>query len=442
MCNTIKEILNQKTRLINKHLVVKGWVKHKRTNKLQTFVIINDGSTINNLQIIIDKEYKDINLGIYLKIKGLIVLSQGKQQPIELLAQKIKIYGLFKSKDFQQTILQPKQHSYNKLREQSYLRFRTNFFSSIMRIRHNVSYLIHQYFHTNGFYYIHTPIITNSDAEGSSNLFKVTTFNDLNDDFFGENAYLTVSGQMHAEAAALGLRKIYTFGPTFRAEKSNTPRHLAEFWMVEPEIAFFNLTNNMFLAEDLIKYIIKNIIILSQSDLESLDKQNLIFHNLKQILNKEFKRIPYSKVIQILIKNGYDMKWGQDINYEHEKFLVDIYFKSPIIIFNYPIDIKPFYMRKNKDQQTVAAMDIIFPHVGEIIGGSQREERYKILLSQIKYFKLNRTRLEWYLKTRIFSTVPHSGFGLGFDRLIQFITHMKNIKDVIPFPRSIKKIYT
>ncbi|MGX7591253.1 asparagine--tRNA ligase [Candidatus Karelsulcia muelleri] len=458
MCNTIKQILKQNTRLINKKLVVKGWVKHKRKNKLKTFVIINDGSTIKNLQIIIENESKDINqdinqdinLGIFLKIKGIIVLSKGNKQQIELLAKNIKIYGMFKSKDLQQTILQPKQHSYKKLREQSYLRFRTNFFGSIMRIRHNVSYLIHKYFHTNGFYYIHTPIITNYDTECSSNLFKVTTLNfktndfknDFKSDFFGENAYLTVSGQMQAEAAALGLRKIYTFGPTFRAETSNTPRHLAEFWMVEPEIAFFNLKNNMFLAEDLIKYIIKNIIRLSKYDLEILDKKNIIFKNLNKILNKEFQRIPYSKVIKILIKNGYDIKWGQDINSEHEKFLVEIYFKDPIIIFNYPIDIKPFYMRKNKDKKTVAAMDIIFPNVGEIIGGSQREERYNILLSQMKYFKLNMTILEWYLNTRRFSTVPHSGFGLGFDRLIQFITNMKNIKDVIPFPRSIKKIYT
>ncbi|WDE42162.1 asparagine--tRNA ligase [Candidatus Karelsulcia muelleri] len=446
MCNTIKQIFKQNTILINKKIVVKGWVKHKRTNKLKTFVIINDGSTRKNLQIILEKEDKSINLGVYLKLKGRIVLSKGKKQNIELLANNIKIYGIFKYKDLQKTILQPKKHSYKKLREQSYLRFRTNFFSSIMRIRHNVSYLIHKYFHKNGFYYIHTPIITNYDTEGSSNLFKVTNLNlktnDFNSDFFGENAYLTVSGQMHAEAAALGLRKIYTFGPTFRAEKSKTPRHLAEFWMVEPEIAFFNLKNNMFLAEEFIKYIIKNIMILSKDDIELLDKKNIIVNNLNKILTKEFKRIHYSKVIRILIQNGYDMKWGQDLNYEHEKFLVESYFKYPIIIFNYPIDIKPFYMRKNKDKQTVAAMDIIFPNVGEIIGGSQREERYEILLSQMKYFKLNRTILEWYINTRRFSTVPHSGFGLGFDRLIQFITNMKNIKEVIPFPRSINKIYT
>ncbi|MGX7589970.1 asparagine--tRNA ligase [Candidatus Karelsulcia muelleri] len=439
MCNTIKQLFKQNTILINKKIVVKGWVKHKRTNKLKTFVIINDGSTIKNLQIILEKEDKSINIGVYLKIKGLIVLSKGNKQTIELLANNIKIYGIFKYKDLQKTILQPKKHSYKKLREQSYLRFRTNFFSSIMRIRHNVSYLIHKYFHKNGFYYIHTPIITNYDTEGSSNLFKVTT---LKSDFFGENAYLTVSGQMHAEAAALGLRKIYTFGPTFRAEKSKTPRHLAEFWMVEPEIAFFNLKNNMFLAEEFIKYIIKNIMILSKDDIELLDKKNIIVNNLNKILTQEFQRIPYSKVIRILIQNGYDIKWGQDLNYEHEKFIVESYFKHPIIIFNYPIDIKPFYMRKNKDKQTVAAMDIIFPNVGEIIGGSQREERYDRLLSQMKYFKLNRTILEWYINTRRFSTVPHSGFGLGFDRLIQFITNMKNIKEVIPFPRSINKIYT
>ncbi|MGX7590400.1 asparagine--tRNA ligase [Candidatus Karelsulcia muelleri] len=446
MCNTIKQLLKTNTRLINKNIVVKGWVKHKRTNKLKTFVIINDGSTIKNLQIIIEKEDQYINIGIYLKIKGIIVLSKGNKQTIELLAKNIKIYGIFKYKDLQKTILQPKKHSYKKLREQSYLRFRTNFFSSIMRIRHNVSYLIHKYFHKNGFYYIHTPIITNYDTEGSSNLFQVTTLNlktnDLQSDFFGENAYLTVSGQMHAEAAALGLRKIYTFGPAFRAEKSKTPRHLSEFWMVEPEIAFFNLKNNMFLAEELIKYIIKNILILSKDDIEILDNKNLIVNNLTKILNKEFKRISYTKVIKILIKNGYNIIWGQDINYEHEKFLVEIYFKYPIIIFNYPIDIKPFYMRKNKDKQTVAAMDIIFPKVGEIIGGSQREERYDILLSQIKYFKLNSTILEWYINTRRFSTVPHSGFGLGLDRLIQFITNSKNIKEVIPFPRSRNKIYT
>ncbi|MGX7592936.1 asparagine--tRNA ligase [Candidatus Karelsulcia muelleri] len=444
MCNTIKQLFKTNTILINKKILVKGWVKHKRINKLKTFLIINDGSTIKNLQIILEKEDKTINLGVYLKIKGRLVFSKGKKQTLELVANHIKIYGIFKSKDLQNTILQPKKHSYKKLREQSYLRFRTNFFSSIMRIRHNVSYLIHKYFNNNGFYYIHTPIITNYDTEGSSNLFKVTTFktNDLKSDFFGENAYLTVSGQMHGESAALGLRKIYTFGPVFRAEQSKTPRHLAEFWMVEPEIAFFNLKNNMFLAEEFIKYIIKNILILSKDDIESLDKTNIIFKNLTNILKQEFKRIQYSQVIRILIKNGYDINWGQDINYEHEKFLVESYFKAPIIIFNYPIDIKPFYMRKNKDKTTVAAMDIIFPNVGEIIGGSQREERYDILLSQIKYFKLNSTILEWYINTRRFSTVPHSGFGLGFDRLVQFITNMKNIKEVIPFPRSINKIYT
>ncbi|MGX7592252.1 asparagine--tRNA ligase [Candidatus Karelsulcia muelleri] len=447
MCHTIRSILKENTKLINKKIFVNGWVKHIRSNKLQQFVIINDGSTIRNLQIIVKNEKRKLNRGTFLKVKGKIVLSKGKKQNIELLAKDIIIYGLFKEKDFQKTILQPKKHSFKKLRQQSYLRFRTNFFSSIMRVRHNVSYLIHKYFHKSGFYNIQTPIITNYDTEGHSNLFKVTTLNlkkinDLKSDFFGENAFLTVSGQLHGESAALGLGKIYTFGPTFRAENSNTPRHLAEFWMVEPEVAFFNLKNNMYLAEHFIKYIIKKIIKISYDDLLFLDKDNKIFNNINLILKKEFKRITYSKAIKIIIKNGYQIKWGEDLKSEHEKFLVENYFNSPIIIFDYPIDLKPFYMRINKDKKTVSAMDIIFPQVGEIIGGSQREERHKILLSQIKYFKLKSKDLEWYINTRKFGTVPHSGFGLGFDRLIQFITNMKNIREVIPFPRSPKNIYT
>ncbi|MGX7638187.1 asparagine--tRNA ligase [Candidatus Karelsulcia muelleri] len=439
MCNTIRSILKQNTNLINKKIVVNGWVKHIRSNKLKKFVIINDGSTIRNLQIIVKTENRKLNRGTFLKVKGKIVLSKGNKQIIELLAKNIRIYGLFKKKDFQKTILQPKKHSFNKLRQQAYLRFRTNLFSTIMRVRHNVSYLIHKYFNKRGFYNIQTPIITNYDTEGHSNLFKVTT---LKSDFFGEKAFLTVSGQLHGESAALGLGKIYTFGPIFRAENSNTPRHLSEFWMVEPEVAFFNLKHNMYLAEHFIKYILKNIIKLSYEDLLFLDKENKIFNNINLILKKEFKRITYSKAIKIISKNGYKIKWGKDLKSEHEKFLVENYFNSPIIIFDYPIDLKPFYMRINKDNKTVSAMDIIFPSVGEIIGGSQREERYKILLSQIKYFKLKTKDLEWYINTRKFGTVPHSGFGLGFDRLIQFITNMKNIREVIPFPRSPKNIYT
>ncbi|MGX7576714.1 asparagine--tRNA ligase [Candidatus Karelsulcia muelleri] len=438
MCHTIRSILKQNTNLINQKIVVNGWVKHIRSNKLKKFVIINDGSTIRNLQLIVKNETRKLNRGTFLKVKGKIVLSKGNQQIIELLAKNIRIYGLFKEKDFQKTILQPKKHSFNKLRQQAYLRFRTNLFSSIMRVRHNVSYLIHKYFNKRGFYNIQTPIITNYDSEGYSQLFKVTT----NSDFFGENAFLTVSGQLHGESAALGLGKIYTFGPTFRAENSNTPRHLAEFWMVEPEVAFFNLKNNMYLAEHFIKYIMKKIIKLSYEDLLFLDKKKKIFNNINLILNKDFKRITYSKSLKILSQNGYQITWGKDLKSEHEKFLVENYFNSPIIIFDYPIDLKPFYMRINKDKKTVSAMDIIFPYVGEIIGGSQREERYKILLSQIQYFKLKQKDLEWYINTRKFGTVPHSGFGLGFDRLIQFITNMKNIREVIPFPRSPKKIYT
>ncbi|MGX7586277.1 asparagine--tRNA ligase [Candidatus Karelsulcia muelleri] len=438
MCHTIRSILKQNTNLINQKIVVNGWVKHIRSNKLKKFVIINDGSTIINLQLIVKNETRKLNRGTFLKVKGKIVLSKGNKQIIELLAKNIIIYGLFKEKDFQKTILQPKKHSFNKLRQQASLRFRTNLFSSIMRVRHNVSYLIHKYFNKRGFYNIQTPIITNYDSEGYSKLFKVTT----KSDFFGENAFLTVSGQLHGESAALGLGKIYTFGPTFRAENSNTPRHLAEFWMVEPEVAFFNLKNNMYLAEHFIKYIMKKIIKLSYDDLFFLDKNNQIFNNINLILNKDFKRITYSKALKILSQNGYQITWGKDLKSEHEKFLVENYFNSPIIIFDYPIDLKPFYMRINKDKKTVSAMDIIFPYVGEIIGGSQREERYKILLSQIKYFKLKPKDLEWYINTRKFGTVPHSGFGLGFDRLIQFITNMKNIREVIPFPRSPKKIYT
>ncbi|BAO66332.1 asparagine--tRNA ligase [Candidatus Karelsulcia muelleri] len=461
--NYIYNILINYNFFLFKKINVKGWVKHFRYNY---FLNINDGSSLKDLQIIIDNKYfnifflKKINIGVSLEIIGILVLSKGQKQNIEIYANRIKILGSFKMEDLQKTILQKKKHSLKKLREQSYLRFRTNIFSSIMRIRHNIAFSIHKFFYKKNFFYINTPIITTYDTEGAGDMFKVTNFklkqipiNEFGEinktlDFFGDFTYLTVSGQLQGEAAVSGLGKIYTFGPTFRAEKSNTFRHLSEFWMIEPEMAFYKLNHNMILAENLLKYVIKYVINNCYDDLFFLEKKNI--NRLYSILNSSFKRISYTNAIKILKyskynKNGkffFPVKWGTDLQSEHEKFLSEHYFNNcPIIIYNYPLRIKPFYMRINDDNKTVAAMDVIFPIIGEIIGGSQREERYNFLLKRMIELNLNIKSLWWYLNIRRFGSVPHSGFGLGFERLIQFITNINNIKDIIPFPRFQKNAF-
>lgn len=456
----IKTLLSNKKEIIHKKVIVKGWVRFFRSNR---FIILNDGSCLTNLQIIIKndsftKEFlKRITIGSSLKVEGIIINSIGSKQLIELKAEKIKIYSEVSREKLQKTILQPKNHSLEKLREQAHLRFKTNVFSAVMRIRHNLAFAIHKYFHKNDFFYINTPIITSFDSEGIGDTFKVTTLDKsdkIHQDFFGRKTYLTVSGQLEAELAAMGLNKVYTFGPVFRAEKSNTSRHLSEFWMVEPEMAFYKLNDNINLAENLLKFLINYILINCKEDLEFLNnynsfkekktvynKKNLL-ELLNYILDNPFIRISYNEVINIL--NKYNKKnyfinsiyWGMNLQSEHERFIVEKYFQYPTIIFDYPQSVKAFYMRLNNDEKTVAAMDILFPKIGEVIGGSEREDRYDFLLKKMKLFNIKIEDFWWYLDIRIFGSSPHSGFGLGFDRLLQFITGMKNIRDVIPFPRT------
>ncbi|WP_185855979.1 asparagine--tRNA ligase [Blattabacterium cuenoti] len=461
---SIKKLLDKGKIFLNKTVLVEGWIRSFRNS---IFISLNDGSTIKNLQIILSKKnfdkkiIKKITVGSSIQVTGMIKESIGKKQCIELQALDLTIYGEVDSIRFQRSILQPKKHSLDKLRKQAHLRFRTSLFSSIMRIRHHIAFLIHKYFHENGFFYIHSPIITNSNSEGSGKMFQVTTLDlknipyikgkvDYTKDFFKQQTYLSVSGQLEAETAALALGKVYTFGPVFRAENSNTSRHLSEFWMIEPEMAFFRLEENMNVAEDFLKYIIRYILDLCMEDLSFLNehikkwnKNSSLLKKLEKILKSTFIRISYTEAINILEKSKntdfvYPVLWGMDLQSEHEQYLVTNYFQSPVIIFDYPSCIKAFYMRMNKDKKTVQAMDVLFPEIGEIIGGSQREERYDILLNRIKNTNVDNSKLCWYLDTRRFGSVPHSGFGLGFDRLVQFITGMKNIRDVIPFPRTPK----
>lgn len=454
---SIKELLNKWDFFLNKKVLVEGWI---RSFRYSIFITLNDGSTINNLQIVLSKNFdktilEKITIGTSIKAIGIITKSIGKKQLIELKSSDITIYGVANSKDIQKSILQPKKHSLEKLREQAHLRFRTTIFSCVMRVRNHLSFSIHKYFQDHGFFHLHTPIITTSNCEGSGKMFQVTTLvNKVDDtkDFFKCKTYLSVSGQLEAETACMGLGKVYTFGPVFRAENSNTSRHLSEFWMIEPEIAFYRLKENMDLAEDflksIIKYILKNsiedLLFLNEHSWSNCNKKIYLIDKLKAILKYPFKRISYTKVINILsneekkrnIKFSHPIIWGMDLQSEHEQYLVDNYFKTPVIVFDYPSHIKAFYMRINEDRKTVKAMDILFPGIGEIVGGSEREERYEILLERIKEAKIDEKKLWWYLETRIFGTVPHSGFGLGFDRLVQFITGMHNIRDVIPFPRT------
>ena len=446
--------------LVGQQVCVKGWVRTRRGNKNVQFVALNDGSTIKNIQIVVDlakfseEELKPITTGSSLCVEGLLVESQGKGQTCEIQAEKIQIYG---TADPDSYPLQKKGHTMEFLRDIAHLRPRTNTFGAVFRIRHNMAIAIHRFFHERGFFYFHTPLITASDCEGAGQMFQVTTMNlyDLkkdengsiryDGDFFGKQASLTVSGQLEGELAATALGAIYTFGPTFRAENSNTPRHLAEFWMIEPEVAFNDITDNMDLAEDFIKYCVKWALDNCYDDVKFLndmfDKE--LIERLEGVLKQDFVRLTYTEGIKILEdavaaghKFEFPVYWGVDLASEHERFLVEDHFKRPVILTDYPKEIKAFYMKQNEDGKTVRAMDVLFPKIGEIIGGSEREESYDKLIKRIEELNIPMKDMWWYLDTRKFGTVPHSGFGLGFERLLLFVTGMSNIRDVIPFPRT------
>lgn len=467
----IKELLVQHAH--QQEITVMGWVRTFRNNQ---FIALNDGSTNANLQIVAplgqfgDDLLKRITTSAALKVTGLLVESQGKGQTVELRASSIDILG---DSDPEKYPLQPKKHSLEFLREIAHLRFRTNTFGSVFRVRHTLAYAIHDFFHQRGFLYMHTPIITASDAEGAGEMFRVTTLPfdnpprneeggiDFKEDFFGKSTNLTVSGQLEGELGATAFGEIYTFGPTFRAENSNTTRHLAEFWMIEPEMAFYDLEDNMNLAESFIKHIIRFAMENNMEDLQFLDQrlheeekqlpadkrsEMGLIEKLKFVVENDFERVTYAEAIDILLnspaykkkKFQYEVKWGIDMQSEHERYLVEKHFKKPVIVTNYPKDIKAFYMRQNDDGKTVAAMDILAPGIGEIVGGSQREERLDKLVSRMKDMHIPEEELWWYLDTRRFGTVPHAGFGLGFERMVLFVTGMTNIRDVIAFPRTPK----
>lgn len=440
-----------------KEVNLKGWVRTKRGNKQIIFIALNDGSIIHNIQIVADSSLFDeelirqISTGSSLSVTGKLVESPGQGQPVEIQATQIELYGAADTNTFP---LQKKGHSMEFLREIAHLRPRTNTFGAIFRIRHAMAFAIHKYFNDHGFYYLHTPIITGSDAEGAGSMFQVTTLDlknlpktdqgeiDYSKDFFGKHTGLTVSGQLEGELGALALGLIYTFGPTFRAENSNTPRHLAEFWMIEPEMAFYDINDDMDLAEDLLKYLVKYALDNCYDDLEFLNKMydNELLERLQFVLNNSFIRITYTEAIDILVQSGksfeFPVSWGADLQSEHERYLVEQHFKKPVILTNYPREIKAFYMKQNDDGKTVRAMDVLFPKIGEIIGGSQREEDFDKLKQRINEMGIPEKDIWWYLETRKYGTVPHSGFGLGFERLILFVTGMANIRDVIPFPRT------
>ena len=441
---------------------VKGWVRTKRGNKNVSFIALNDGSTINNIQIVADASkfseelMKDVTTGACLSVVGTLVKSMGAGQAVEVQADSIEIYGKADPNEYP---LQKKGHSFEYLREIAHLRPRTNTFGAVFSIRHNMAMAIHTFFHQKGFFYFHTPIITASDCEGAGQMFQVTTKNlyDLkkdengsivyDDDFFGKMTSLTVSGQLEGELGATALGNIYTFGPTFRAENSNTPRHLAEFWMIEPEMAFYDIKDNMDIAEEFIKYCVKWALDNCADDLQFLNNMidKTLIDRLKSVIDCEFVRLPYTEGIKILedaIAKGHKFEfpvyWGCDLASEHERFLVEQHFKRPVILTDYPKEIKAFYMKQNDDGKTVRAMDVLFPTIGEIIGGSEREESYDKLMARIKELNIPMKDMWWYLDTRKFGSCPHSGFGLGFERLLLFVTGMQNIRDVIPFPRTPK----
>jgi asparaginyl-tRNA synthetase len=456
MRERIREILSQPER-VDRTITVAGWVRSKRGGKKVSFIVLNDGSCVHNLQIVADNAnfdeelLKQIGTGASLRITGTLVASQGAGQALELQAQEIHLYGTADPEAFP---LQKKDHTLEFLREVAHLRSRTQTFSTIMRLRSVVSQQIHAYFAQRGFYYLHTPIITASDCEGAGEMFRVTTLDPLNvprthegqvdwkQDFFEREAHLTVSGQLNGELYALGLGDIYTFGPTFRAENSNTTRHLAEFWMLEPEMAFYDLQDNMALAEDLLKYLIGYCLEHYTADLEFLQEKYSegLLDRLRFVLEGPFARVTYTDAIDLLRKSGHSFEfpvsWGIDLQTEHERWLVEQHFQKPVIVSDYPKDIKAFYMRLNDDGKTVAAMDVLFPRVGEVIGGSQREERLPMLEQRIHEMGLPYENYWWYLDTRRYGSVPHSGFGMGLERLLLFLTGMGNVRDVIPFPRT------
>jgi len=453
----IKDLLTSTE--VDREVNVKGWVRTKRGNKNIAFVALNDGSTINNIQIVIDIANFDENVikktttGASISVNGTLTKSLGKGQAVEIQAAEIELYG---TADPDTYPLQKKGHSMEFLREIAHLRFRTNTFGAVFRIRHAMAYAIHKYFNDRNFYYLHTPIITGSDAEGAGEMFRVSALDPVNppkneegkvnfeEDFFGKETNLTVSGQLEAELGATALSNVYTFGPTFRAENSNTPRHLAEFWMIEPEMAFYDIHDNMDLAEDFLQYLVSYALENCAEDLEFLNKMfdKELIERLKFVVNNKFERITYSEAIDVLTQSGqkfeFPIEWGSDLQSEHERYLVEKHYKKPVMVTDYPMVIKAFYMKQNDDQKTVRALDVLFPRIGEIIGGSQREENYDKLKNRMNALNIPEEDMWWYLETRKFGTVPHSGFGLGFERLILFVTGMANIRDVIPFPRTPK----
>lgn len=454
----IKDILkNPETVGFGNDVCIKGWVRTKRGNSHVVFIALNDGSIVTSLQVVADPDkfdetlLKKVTTGSCLHVEGKLVKSEGKGQTMEVQAEFIELYG---TADPEQYPLQKKGHSMEFLREIAHLRPRTNYFSCVLRLRHAMSFAIHQYFNERGFFYLHTPLITASDAEGAGEMFTVTTF-DLNNiprtedgkadykkDFFGKHTNLTVSGQLEGELGALALGNIYTFGPTFRAENSNTPRHLAEFWMIEPEMAFYDITDNMDLAEDFIKHLVQYALDHNMDDLQFLNDlfDKGLIERLQSVLKEKFVRLDYSNAIDILLKADKKfenkVEWGIDLQSEHERYLVENHFKCPVILTDYPKEIKSFYMKQNDDGKTVRAMDVLFPTIGEIIGGSEREADYQKLLNRVHELHMTEQQYWWYFETRKFGSAPHSGFGLGFERLMLFITGMSNIRDVIPFPRT------
>ena len=445
---------------IGAEINIKGWVRTRRGNKNVSFIALNDGSTINNIQIVVDMAkfdedaLKPITTGACINVNGKLVESMGQGQTVEVQADEIEIYG---TADPEKYPLQKKGHTLEYLREIAHLRPRTNTFGAIFRIRHNMAMAIHTFFHERSFFYFHTPLITASDCEGAGQMFQVTTQNlydlkktedgkiDYSNDFFGKQASLTVSGQLEGELAAMSLGKIYTFGPTFRAENSNTPRHLAEFWMIEPEVAFIEIAENMQLAQEFIQFCVRWALEHCQDDLAFLCKMydNDLIDRLKFVTENDFKRLTYTEGVAILkeaVQNGkkfeFPVDWGTDLQSEHERYLVEEHFKLPVILTDYPKEIKSFYMKQNEDGKTVRAMDVLFPKIGEIIGGSQREEDYEKLSRRAAEMGVPEKDIWWYMDTRRFGTAPHAGFGLGFERLMLFVTGMQNIRDVIPFPRT------
>ncbi len=468
---TVAELLKQDINALHE-VEIKGWVRTFRANR---FIALNDGSTLNNIQCVLDFENLDeallkrVTTGAAIHVIGELVESQGKGQSVEIVVKTLEVLG---DSDPETYPIQPKKHSFEFLRENAHLRTRTNTFSAVMRLRSSLSFAIHKYFNENGFYYMHTPIITGSDAEGAGEIFRVSNLDakkpplndegniDYKQDFFGKETNLTVSGQLEAETYAMSLGKVYTFGPTFRAENSNTSRHLSEFWMIEPEVAFMDLAGNMDLAEDFMKSVLSYILENNKEDLEFLDKRLLdeektkpqiersdmsLIEKIKFVVDNNFKRVSYTEAIDILRNSKPNKKkkfkylieeWGADLQSEHERFLVEKHFKCPVILFDYPADIKAFYMRLNDDGKTVRAMDILFPGIGEIVGGAQREERLDVLKEKMAALDIDEKELWWYLDLRKYGTAVHSGFGLGFERLVMFATGMGNIRDVIPYPRT------